>query len=35
MMMHYLSDEEVLVLHALLIQRIGGSAGVRDLGLLS
>ena len=35
MTIHYLSDEEVLVLHALLVQRTGGSDGVRDLGLLS
>jgi len=30
----YLTIEEVLLLHARLIQRTGGSGGVRDLGLL-
>lgn len=30
----YLTLEEVLLLHARLIQRTGGSGGVRDLGLL-
>ncbi len=30
----YLSSAEVLLLHARLIQRTGGSAGVRDMGLL-
>jgi death-on-curing protein len=30
----YLALEEVLLLHARLIQRTGGSGGVRDLGLL-
>jgi death-on-curing protein len=32
--MEYLTIEEVLLLHARLIQRIGGSGGVRDMGLL-
>jgi len=30
----YLSLDEVLEIHSVLIQRFGGSAGVRDLGLL-
>jgi death-on-curing protein len=30
----YLTLEEVLLLHARLIQRTGGSGGVRDMGLL-
>ena len=30
----YLTLEEVLLLHARLIQRTGGSGGVRDIGLL-
>jgi death-on-curing protein len=30
----YLTLEEVLLLHARLIQRTGGSGGVRDVGLL-
>jgi death-on-curing protein len=30
----YLTVEEVLLLHARLIQRTGGSGGVRDIGLL-
>lgn len=32
--MKYLTVEEVLLLHARLIQRTGGSGGVRDMGLL-
>lgn len=32
--MEYLTVEEVLLVHARLIQRTGGSSGVRDLGLL-
>jgi death-on-curing protein len=32
--LEYLTLEEVLLLHARLIQRTGGSGGVRDLGLL-
>jgi death-on-curing protein len=30
----YLTIEEVLLMHARLIQRTGGSGGVRDMGLL-
>jgi death-on-curing protein len=30
----YLTLEEVLLLHARLVQRTGGSGGVRDMGLL-
>jgi death-on-curing protein len=30
--MHYLSAEEVLLIHAALIDRTGGLAGVRDAG---
>jgi death on curing protein len=30
----YLTLEEVLLLHARLVQRTGGSGGVRDIGLL-
>jgi death-on-curing protein len=30
----YLTPAEVLLLHALLIQRTGGTSGVRDMGLL-
>jgi death-on-curing protein len=30
----YLTIQEVLLLHARLIQRTGGSSGVRDIGLL-
>lgn len=30
----YLTVEEVLVLHSLLLARYGGESGVRDLGLL-
>lgn len=32
--MEYLTPAEVLLLHARLIQRTGGSGGVRDMGLL-
>lgn len=32
--MEYLTVAEVLLLHARLIQRTGGSSGVRDMGLL-
>lgn len=32
--MEYLTIEEVLLLHARLIQRTGGSGGMRDMGLL-
>lgn len=32
--MEYLTVAEVLLLHARLIQRTGGSGGVRDVGLL-
>ena len=32
--MEYLTPAEVLLLHALLIQRTGGTSGVRDMGLL-
>ena len=32
--MKYLSPEQVLFIHALLIQETGGSFGVRDIGLL-
>lgn len=32
--MEYLTLEEVLLLHARLIQRTGGSGGVHDMGLL-
>lgn len=32
--MQYLTLQEVLLLHARLIQRTGGTAGLRDLGLL-
>ena len=32
--MEYLTTNEVLLLHARLIQRTGGSRGVRDIGLL-
>ena len=32
--MEYLTIEEVLLLHARLIQRTGGSGGVRDMGSL-
>ncbi len=32
--MEYLTIEEVLLMHARLIQRTGGSVGVRDMGLL-
>lgn len=32
--MKYLSTEQVLFLHALLIQETGGGYGVRDIGLL-
>ena len=32
--MEYLTIEEVLLLHARLIQRTGGSGGVHDMGLL-
>ena len=32
--MEYLTVNEVLLLHARLIQRTGGSRGVRDMGLL-
>jgi death-on-curing protein len=32
--MQYLSLQELLLLHARLIQRTGGSPGVRDMGLL-
>ena len=32
--MEYLTLEEVLLLHARLVQRTGGSGGVRDMGLL-
>ncbi len=31
--MHYLSAEEVLIIHAALIDRTGGLAGTRDAGL--
>ncbi len=31
--MQYLSAEEVLIIHAALIDRTGGLAGVRDVGL--
>lgn len=31
--MHYLSAEEVLIIHAVLIDRTGGLTGVRDAGL--
>ncbi len=33
-MMHYLSYNEVIVLHAQLIDRFGGSHGVRDRGAI-
>ena len=32
--MKYLTDSEVAVIHARLIQRTGGSKGIRDIGLL-
>lgn len=32
--MEYLTTAEVLLLHARLIQRTGGSGGIRDMGLL-
>ena len=32
--MKYLTAKEVLIVHALLIDEIGGSHGIRDLGLL-
>ena len=32
--MEYLTSAEVLLIHARLIQRTGGSSGVRDVGLL-
>ena len=32
--MEYLTTNEVILLHARLIQRTGGSRGVRDMGLL-
>lgn len=32
--MEYLTPAEVLLLHARLIQRTGGSGGVRDMGLI-
>jgi death-on-curing protein len=32
--MRYLTAEEVLILHALVIDEFGGSHGVRDVGLL-
>lgn len=32
--MHYLTAEDILVLHALVIEEFGGSHGVRDVGLL-
>ena len=32
--MNYLSTEQVLFLHARLVQETGGSFGVRDIGLL-
>ncbi len=32
--MSYLSAEEVLAIHALIIERFGGLHGIRDLGLL-
>lgn len=32
--MEYLTPAEVLLLHARLVQRTGGSGGVRDMGLL-
>jgi death-on-curing protein len=31
---YYLSVEEALELHRMLIERFGGSPGVRDLGLV-
>jgi death-on-curing protein len=33
-LVEYLTPAEVLLLHARLIQRTGGSGGVRDMGLL-
>ena len=34
MTMRYLSAEEILVLHAFVVDETGGSHGVRDIGLL-
>lgn len=34
-MIHYLGAEDLLVIHALLIDEIGGSHGVRDTNLLA
>ena len=33
--MHYLSPEEILILHALVVDATGGSHGVRDTALLA
>ncbi|OHA15621.1 MAG: hypothetical protein A3G52_04025 [Candidatus Taylorbacteria bacterium RIFCSPLOWO2_12_FULL_43_20] len=32
--MHYITEEDILVIHARIIDQTGGSHGVRDVGLL-